>query len=301
MRKELMRHIKFLAEVDERVWLLTADLGHGVLDEFAEAFPDRFLNVGIAEQNMMGIAAGLARCGKIPFVYSMSNFVTMRCYEQLRNNISYSLQPVRIISVGGGYTYGAAGYTHHGIEDLSVVRSLPYMSIWLPTTQQELWECAQFSMDNLSYPMYIRLARECYEPIEARTLTRERVCSYHDHDVVILSYGDGYKTAQKVAEELEEQGVHAFIETAVRLRPFFRRELFDCETPLVIIEEHSDFGGLASEYLDSMSSHGGKCLVFGIPPQHQAGTSEEMLGDIFKPVEMAADIVDWMGRDDSGQ
>ena len=119
------------AAADERVWLLTGDLGYSVLERFAGAFPQRYVNVGVAEQNLAGIAAGLARCGKIPFMYSIANFPTLRCLEQIRNDICYHEGNVKIVAVGGGFTYGAQGYTHHGIEDLAIMRALPNMTVFL--------------------------------------------------------------------------------------------------------------------------------------------------------------------------
>lgn len=300
MRKEMLSHIVFLAELDSRIWLLTADLGHGVLDEFREKFPERFLNVGVAEQNMMGVAAGLARCGKIPFVYSMSNFVTMRCLEQIRNDISYPLLPVRILSVGGGYTYGSAGYSHHGLEDLAVMRAMPYMNICVPTTSEELWEVAQrTSFDDAypMYPMYIRLPRESYEHEQRAHIDSDE---YADYDVVILTYGDAYKKATEVSKRLEGLGMKALVETGVTIRPFKRTGLFYTDTPLVVIEEHTEFGGIASEYLDMMSSKGGRCLAYGLMPQHIAGSCEELTNDMFNVEDMSAEIAEWVSKYDNG-
>lgn len=293
MRKELLSHITFQAELDDRIWLLTGDLGRGVVDEFQEKFPDRFINCGVAEQNMMGVAAGLARCGKIPFVYSMANFVTMRCLEQIRNDVSYPILPVRIISVGGGYTYGSAGYSHHGIEDISAVRSMPYMSIWVPTTSDDCFDIA-FKSTEANYPMYIRVPRETY--------AHDELCGqYEDYDVILLTYGDGYGVSQRVARELEAKGLTVGVETAKAVRPFTRRNLFESEVPLVVIEEHSEFGGLASEYLDLMSYKGGRCLVYGISPQHGAGSCKEMLDTMFNVPEMADDISEWVSMYDNGR
>ena len=120
------------AVLDDRIWLLTGDLGYSVLECFAESFPDRYVNVGVSEQNMAGLAAGLAFCGKIVFIYSIGNFPVMRCLEQIRNDTCYHNLNVNIVAVGGGLAYGAAGYTHHAIEDLGVIRTLPNMTIIAP-------------------------------------------------------------------------------------------------------------------------------------------------------------------------
>src|SRR2546422_5598431 len=127
MRNAFFRGLYALAERDERVFLIVGDLGFGVVEPFAERFPDRFLNVGVAEQNMTGVAAGLALCGKIVFTYSIGNFSTLRCLEQIRNDVCYHQADVKIVSVGGGFAYGALGMTHHTVEDLAIMRALPGM------------------------------------------------------------------------------------------------------------------------------------------------------------------------------
>src|SRR5689334_14978381 len=137
MRTSFIEALCEVAEQNDRVWLLTADLGYSVLERFASRFPRRYMNVGVAEQNLIGVAAGLARCGKIPFVYSIANFPTLRCLEQIRNDVCYHHGNVKVVAVGGGFSYGAQGYTHHGIEDLSIMRSLPGMTVVAPADPTE--------------------------------------------------------------------------------------------------------------------------------------------------------------------
>ncbi len=137
MRDTFIHALIDIAEKDSRVVLLTGDLGFGVVEKFAEKYPDRFWNCGVAEQSMMSIAAGLAKSGLRPFVYSIANFPTFRCLEQIRNDVCYHNLPVTIVSVGGGLGYGTLGYTHHGIEDISVMRPLPNISIYSPADPSE--------------------------------------------------------------------------------------------------------------------------------------------------------------------
>ena len=132
MRTAFIDTLCELAERDPRIWLLTADLGYSVLERFAARFPHRYINVGVAEQNLTGIAAGLARCGKIVFTYSIANFPTLRCLEQIRNDVCYHQANVKIVAVGGGFAYGTLGYTHHGLEDLGIMRTLPHMTVIAP-------------------------------------------------------------------------------------------------------------------------------------------------------------------------
>src|SRR6266404_4533105 len=120
MRSAFMRTLVELAEKDDRINLLVGDLGFGVVEPFAEKFPSRFVNAGVAEQDMTGIAAGLALCGKIVFTYSIANFPTLRCFEQIRNDVCYHNANVKVVSVGGGLAYGALGVTHHATEDTAV-------------------------------------------------------------------------------------------------------------------------------------------------------------------------------------
>jgi len=132
MRTEFIKELCEIAETDDRIWLLTSDLGYSVLEQFYNLFPKRYINVGVAEQNMTGIAAGLAMCGKVAFTYSIANFPTLRCVEQIRNDVCYHNVDVKIVAVGGGLVYGALGMTHHGTEDLAIMRALPNMTVIAP-------------------------------------------------------------------------------------------------------------------------------------------------------------------------
>ncbi len=125
MRTAFIEELIALAERDDRIWLVCGDLGYSVLDAFSNRFPDRYLNAGVAEQNMTGIAAGLALTGKVVFTYSIANFPIMRCLEQIRNDVCYHKLNVKIVAVGGGLAYGSHGYTHHGVEDLAIMSALP--------------------------------------------------------------------------------------------------------------------------------------------------------------------------------
>src|SRR6266571_4910184 len=132
MRGAFFRSLLELAEQDERVHLIVGDLGFGVVEEFARRFPNRFLNAGVAEQNMTGIAAGMALSGKAVFTYAIANFPILRCLEQVRNDVCYHNANVKIVAVGGGFTYGAMGATHHAVEDIAVMRALPGLMVVAP-------------------------------------------------------------------------------------------------------------------------------------------------------------------------
>src|ERR1700674_786827 len=143
---------------DPRINLVTADLGFGVVEPFAKRFPDRFLNVGVAEQNMTGIAAGLAMSGKTVFTYSIANFPTLRCLEQIRNDVCYHRADVKVVTVGGGFSYGALGMTHHATEDLAIMRALPEMTVIAPGDPIETVHATR-AIASTPGPVYLRLGR----------------------------------------------------------------------------------------------------------------------------------------------
>src|SRR5438128_4342027 len=158
MRGAFRDAISELAAADERIWLLTGDLGYTVLERFYERFPARFINVGVAEQNMTGVATGLALSGKIVVTYSIANFPTMRCLEQVRNDVCYHEANVKIVAVGGGLAYGTHGYSHHGIEDIAVMSAFPNMTVIAPADPVETALAAR-EMLRTPGPCYLRLGK----------------------------------------------------------------------------------------------------------------------------------------------
>ncbi|NDJ62912.1 MAG: 1-deoxy-D-xylulose-5-phosphate synthase, partial [Chloroflexi bacterium] len=158
MRKTFANTLVELAAQDDRIVLLTGDLGFMVLEPFAEAFPDRFINVGVAEQNMIGLATGMAEAGMIPFVYSIVTFATLRPYEFIRNGPVLHQLPVRVVSVGGGYEYGSGGPTHHGLEDVGVMRVLPGMTVVAPADYQQARAALLATWDS-PRPLYYRFGK----------------------------------------------------------------------------------------------------------------------------------------------
>src|SRR5207302_4164775 len=152
-----------MAEHDDRVTLVVGDLGFGVVESFAQRFPKRFLNAGVAEQNMTGIAAGMALSGKVVFTYSIANFPILRCLEQIRNDVCYHNANDKIVAVGGGLAYGSLGSTHHATEDLAIMRALPRMVVVAPGDPVEV-EQATRALRAHAGPCYLRLGR-AGEPI----------------------------------------------------------------------------------------------------------------------------------------
>ena len=158
MRTAFINELFDLAKQDPRIVLIVGDLGFGVVTPFMEQLPGQFLNAGVAEQNMTGMAAGMALSGKIALTYSIANFPTLRCLEQVRNDVCYHNANVKVVSVGGGFTYGAMGATHHAVEDLAVMRALPGLVVVAPGDPIEA-RAATRAVIEYSGPCYVRLGK----------------------------------------------------------------------------------------------------------------------------------------------
>jgi len=158
LRNAFIDEITTLAETNPQIALIVGDLGFNVVERFAERFPDRFINAGVAEQNMTGLAAGMASEGYHVFTYSIANFPTFRCAEQIRNTVDYHRLPVTIVSVGAGLAYGSAGYSHHAVQDYALMRSMPAMTIAAPGDPLEVRACLRWLVNNPG-PSYLRLGK----------------------------------------------------------------------------------------------------------------------------------------------
>ncbi|QEL57703.1 transketolase family protein [Chromobacterium paludis] len=158
MRNAFIQELVDLARLYPQIALIVGDLGYSVVEPFAEEFPDRFINAGVAEQNMTGLAAGMASEGYHVFTYSIANFPTFRCAEQIRNDVAYHQLPVTVVSVGGGVAYGALGYSHHAVQDYALMRTLPNMLIAAPGDPMEVRACMRYLVANPG-PSYLRLGK----------------------------------------------------------------------------------------------------------------------------------------------
>lgn len=164
MRDAFIDELAVLAANNERIALVVGDLGYSVIEPFADKYPDRFINAGVAEQNMMGMAAGMASEGYHVFVYSIANFPTFRCAEQIRNDVAYHNLPVTVVAVGGGLGYGNLGYSHHAVQDYALMRIMPNMLIAAPGDPMETRASIRFLVDN-PQPSYLRLGKSGEENV----------------------------------------------------------------------------------------------------------------------------------------
>mgnify|MGYP006110012345 CR=1 FL=1 len=158
MRNRFIQDLVKKAEADSRIVLVVGDLGYGVVEPFSDRFPARFFNAGVAEQNMMGLAAGLSSEGYHVFVYSIANFPIFRCAEQIRNDVCYHQLNVTVVAVGGGLSYGNLGYSHHAVQDYAFMRTLPHLKILSPGDPNEVSNCLDYIFNNPS-PSYLRLGK----------------------------------------------------------------------------------------------------------------------------------------------
>lgn len=251
MRKALTSALIELAAADDRVMLLTADLGFMVLEPFIERFPNRFVNVGVAEQNMLGVATGLAEAGFIPFVYSIVTFATLRPYEFIRNGPILHQLPVRIAAIGGGYEYGDAGPTHHGLEDVGVMRLQPGITVVAPADHQQA-RAAVLNTWNLPGPVYYRLGKDDQVTVPglhgAFELGRVQTVMKGE-DVLLVAMGSIAGEAVRAAERLREQGIAATVALVSSFNPAPLADLADLlnQFPLAFtVEAHYVNGGVGS-------------------------------------------------------
>jgi transketolase len=250
VRTAFIETLKDLAAQDERIWLLCADLGFSVLETFAQAFPKRYVNVGVAEQNMTGVAAGLALSGKIVFTYSIANFPVIRCLEQIRDDVCAHNLNVKVVSVGGGFAYGSAGYTHHGTEDLAMMRTLPNMTVLAPGDPIET-RLLTVAATERPGPCYLRLGK-AGEPI-VHTSTPEvaigKAIILREGDVgTLISTGGTLAMTVKAADELAARGVHVSVISMPSLSPLDQDAILHAakKTGRIVTVENHGIGGLGS-------------------------------------------------------
>ena len=271
MRSAFVKALSSVAANDDRIVFLTADLGYKLFDDFAARFPGRFINVGIAEATMVGVACGLALEGKKPIIYSIVPFATARCYEQIRNDICYHSANVTIVGIGGGYSYGVNGPTHHAIEDIAIMRALPGMTVVCPGDGIET-TAALRALSLRGGPAYLRLDRTDetnVHPADRKLEIGRAITIREGQDLTLVSTGGMLAIAIDAAERLRRRGIECRVLSMHTVKPLDAAAIHSAarETRvLATLEEHSIIGGLGSavaEELSTMSSHT-RLFRFGI-------------------------------------
>jgi transketolase len=274
MRAAFIRALLDLAARDDRIYLVVGDLGYSIVEPFVERFPTRYLNVGVAEQNMTGIAAGMALCGKVVFTYSIANFPTLRCVEQIRNDVCYHQADVKIVSVGGGLGYGALGITHHATEDIAVMRALPRTVVVAPGDPLEA-ELATRAVVEQRGPCYLRLGKSgeprIHQPGVDFSLGKAITVREGD-DLCLIATGSMLYSAVKVAELLLRDGIQARVLSMHTIKPLDTEAVLGAAretSAIVTLEEHSVTGGLGSAVAETLAESSEFRVPFkrlGLPP-----------------------------------
>ena len=252
MRNAFVDTIFNLTKDDKNIILMTGDLGFGVLTKYWETYPDNFINAGIAEQNMTAVAAGLALEGNCVFTYSIANFPTLRCIEQIRDCVAYHNANVKIVSIGAGFAYGGAGITHHGTEDLAMMRTIPNMTVFSPADKYEAIAVTK-EAHKLQGPCYIRLGKGKEADIHKEALlsyTAGEGIEICDGDsVAILSTGAISSEAFIATKKLQNEGISIAFCTFPTIKPIDKKLIkkFATKCSLILtVEEHNIIGGFGS-------------------------------------------------------
>ncbi|MBF0613208.1 MAG: transketolase [Magnetococcales bacterium] len=261
MRDAFVKRLTLLAAANPRVFLMTGDLGFGVLTDFAEKFPSQFLNVGVAEQNMIGVATGLALEGRIVFAYSIGNFSTLRCLEQIRNDACYHDANVKVVCVGGGFSYGALGMSHHATEDIGILRVLPGITVSVPG---DVWEAAEATASLAATPGvgYLRLdkshasgidnSQETFQLGKIRTVRQGR-------DITLACCGGILGVVMAAAQELEKDGITCRVLSVHTIKPMDQETICQAAVEtggIVTVEEHTVDGGLGGVVAETCLENG---------------------------------------------
>ena len=266
MRAAFVKTLVELAERDPRILLLTGDLGYNALEPFAERFPDRFFNVGVAEQNMIGLATGLAESGFIPYVYSIVNFAVLRPYEFIRNGPILHQFPVRIVGVGGGLEYGPNGLSHHGLEDIGIMRIQPGITVIAPADHEQARR-AFFNTWNLRGPVYYRIGKDdktVVDGLEGHFELGRTQLIREGSDLLLVVMGSVASEAVSAAQALAGRGVSCAVLVVASISPAPVDDLLTFASRyrlMLTVEAHYVAGGLGSLVSEVIAGKGLKCRL----------------------------------------
>jgi len=257
-----------IAKQDPRIILMVGDLGFGVVTPFMQDLPNQFVNAGVAEQNMTGMAAGMALSGKIVFTYSIANFPILRCLEQIRNDVCYHHANVKVVAVGGGMAYGSLGPSHHATEDLAIMRVIPNMVVVAPGDPVET-KLATRALVDYDGPAYLRLGR-AGEPVVHQNPPEfqigKAIFLRSGGDITLISTGGMLKNTMDAAEILSEKhNIHSSVVSMHTVSPVDRSAIIAAahqSNPIFTIEEHSIIGGLGSAVAEVLVEAGLMPILF---------------------------------------
>ncbi len=273
MRYAFVQTLIEQARHDDRIVLVTGDLGFTVFEKFQENYPKRFINIGVAEGNMMGFATGLALTGKIVFCYSIATFATMRPFEQIRNCVAAHNASVIIVGSGAGLSYGHASYTHFGVEDIGLMRLIPGMTIYCPADPMEVRWATRDAIARAK-PAYLRLGMKGEQALYDRPSfgVGKGTMLKKGNDIVIIAVGNILANVIQAAKLLEGDGIDASVIGMHTVKPIDTKLIRDLSNtyPLIItVEEHSLIGGLGSTVSDVLAESGSTTRLcrIGIPDE----------------------------------
>lgn len=276
MRDTFVRTLVELAKEDKNIELVTGDLGFGVLKPFWEQCPDQFTNAGIAEQNMTSVAAGMALEGKNVFTYSIGNFPTLRCLEQIRNDCAYHKANVTVVCIGGGFVYGSLGMSHQATEDLAILRALPDVVVMAPADLVEAEECTK-ALAKYSGTAYLRLGRggekRIHEKIENFQIGKA-IKVHEGKNIAIFSTGAIYEEITDAYDELKNRGMNPAVYTFPTVKPIDRETIEEISRSfelVVTVEEHNivaGFGSAVAEVMAEMPDKRATLLRIGVNDEY---------------------------------
>ncbi len=293
MRNSFVHALENFATADTIV--ITGDLGFGVFDVFRKNFPKQFINAGVAEQNLTGLAAGIALEGKKVFTYSIGNFNTLRAVEQIRNDIAYHDLNVTIVAVGGGLAYGPLGITHHATEDIAIMRAIPNLKVIAPGDIRETFEITKLLLSENFGPVYLRLGRAGEASLHTNSSIRELkigeilpLIINKSSKIAILSTGGMLEIAKNIHNELHKINIGTSVFSVHTIKPLDSNaifEIFEKFNYIFTLEEHSKIGGLASAILESLIGRNinlSKFTQFALPSEFNSIVGDqEFLRDYF--------------------
>ena len=247
MRTVFIEQLIVEARRNPKIFLIVGDLGYSVIEPFQAEFPDRFLNAGVAEQNMTGVAAGLASEGYHVFTYSIGNFPTLRCLEQIRNDVCYHNFSVTVVAVGAGMAYGNMGYSHHCVQDIACLRGMPNLTLLSPADPGEARVCVEWLSNNPG-PSYLRLGKAGEPTIHTLPVTLQGPVKVVDRggSIAIVATGSVLNEAVAASALLAKESIACDVYSMIRLAPVSKADfaVFQGYRSLVAIEEHVGPGGL---------------------------------------------------------